>query len=80
MEINKANRKQYVGVQGVYAVLSDNKPVLKTNGKPWSGRTNSMGNYYGVIVGSAKYTEYVKLGAVWCDGYKIMFTANDEQI
>ena len=60
--INKLNRKNYIGRQGSYSVLdSSGNPVLKSNGKPWAGKTYSMGNYFGVIIGSGKYRN-VKLG------------------
>jgi len=77
--ITKYNRKNFKGTPGKYAVLdSSNNPVLKSNGKPWAGRTYSMGNYFGVIVGSGKY-QNVRLGAVWKDGYKIKFEPSDNQ-
>lgn len=77
--INKTNRKNYMGISGKYAVIdSSGNPVLKSNGKPWAGRTYSMGNYFGVIVGSGKYN-CVKLGATWKDGYKIKFEPSNNQ-
>lgn len=79
--ITKDNRKQFMGAKGSYSVVdSGGNPVLKSNGKPWAGKTFSMGNYYGVIVGSGKY-QNVKLGAIWKDGYKIKFEPSpDKQI
>ena len=77
--INKYNRKNFMGSSGTYAVLDYScNPVLKSNGKPWAGRTYSMGNYFGIIVGSGKYRN-VKLGATWKDGYKIKFEPSNNQ-
>ena len=77
--ITKFNRKNYTGVTGTYSVIdSSGNPVLKSNGKPWAGRTYSMGNYYGVIIGSGKYKN-VRLGAIWKDGYKIKFEPSANQ-
>lgn len=77
--ITKFNRKNYTGVTGTYSVVdSSGNPVLKSNGKPWAGRTYSMGNYYGVIIGSGKY-QNVRLGATWKDGYKIKFEPSSNQ-
>ena len=79
VKITALNRKQYKGVKGTYAVFDqEDKPVLKSNGKPWSGKTLNMGNYYGVIIGSGKYNS-VTLGAVWKDGYKIKFLPSEQQ-
>lgn len=72
--VTHVNRKNFMGIKGIYNVIDkEGNPVLKNNGKPWSGRTFSMGNYFGVIVGSGKY-QNVRLGATWKEGYKIKFT------
>lgn len=92
--IDKKNRNKFIGVAGTYLIVDENdKPVIKKklvsvdgkktykDGKPWGGRTFNMGNYFGVIVGSAKYNKScgVRLGAVWQDGYKIQFTPQEQQ-
>lgn len=77
--VTKYNRRNFMGKKGTYSVLdSSGSPVLKSNGKPWAGRTYSMGNYFGVIVGSGKY-QNVRLGAAWKDGYKIKFEPSENQ-
>ena len=70
--ITKENKNNYAA--GTFLVVGlDNQPILKNNGKPWSGKTNSISNYYGIIVGAGKYAA-VKSGVVWNPDYRIMFT------
>lgn len=74
VEVTKENRMKFVGKKGVYQIMNRNdEPVLKRNGKPWTGKTLNMGNYYGVLVGSGKYKQ-VKLSTPWIPSYKILFT------
>ena len=76
--ITKENKKNYGA--GTFVVLGlDNQPVLKNNGQPWSGKTNSMSNYYGVIVGAGKYNA-VKTSAIWKPEYTISFIPQEDQI
>lgn len=77
--ITKENRQKYKGVKGTYEIRdSEGKVVLKNKGKPWAGRTLSMGNYYGVIVGSNHYKN-VRLAGTWQDGYQVHFTPSPEK-
>lgn len=70
--ITKENKKNYK-TAGTFVVLGlDNQPVLKNNGQPWSGKTNCMSNYYGIIVGAGKYAA-VKTSAIWKPEYTIGF-------
>lgn len=71
--VNKSNRKEFMDKMGVFQIMKDGKPVLKNNGKPWAGRTKSMGNYYGIIVGGQKYLNVKQRGA-WTEGCEIYFT------
>jgi len=74
--INKENRNKYVGKKGIYQVMKGDEPVLKRNGKPWTGKTLNMGKYYGVIIGSGKYKN-VRLSQTWNDNYTILFTESN---
>lgn len=71
--INKENRGKYVGKQGTYQVMKGDEPVLKRNGKPWTGKTLNMGNYYGILIGSGKYKN-VRLAQTWNESYTVVFT------
>lgn len=81
--VDQSNRHSLKGVAGTYQIFnSNNEPVLKTNGKPWAGKTTSMGNYYGIIIasnklGQGKYTK-VRLAATWDDSYQIRFTPKED--
>lgn len=77
--LTKKSRKSMMGQAGTYYITDENNNiVLKANKKPWKGKTTNMGNYMGVIYGSARYTE-VTLGATWEDNYVIHFIPNNQQ-
>ena len=75
--VTKENRLQFVAKKGTYQVMNNETPILKRNGKPWTGKTLNMGNYFGVIIGSGKY-DRVKLSTPWNDNYTIVFTEDKQ--